>query len=77
MDESYFQPPLSPEARRTRIMHHMVQQVIGDIDYTGTNRDDEVWWQLHTIQEENGLPDGVTADHLYNLYVSNYGGTHE
>ena len=54
-------------------MHHIVQSVIGEIDYVGSNRDDEVWWQLHALQEADDLPGGLTADELYNLYRSNYG----
>jgi hypothetical protein len=59
---------------RARKLHHLVQAVIQDIDYTGADRDDEVWWQLGTIADQNGFPDGITHDDAYNLYRTNYGG---
>lgn len=55
-------------------LHGLLQSILADIDYNGTARSDELWWQLHALQEANGLGDGVTADDLYNLYRTNYGG---
>lgn len=66
--------PRDPAAERAVYLHHLVQSIIGDIDYVGTNRDDEVWWQLHEIEAANGMPHNVTADEAFNLYRSNYGG---
>lgn len=59
---------------RQRMLHEIVQSVIGECPYIGTARDDEVFWQLHAIQEENGLPYDFTADDAYNLYRTNYEG---
>lgn len=61
------------DVHRNRIAHEIVQQVIGECPYIGTARDDEVWWNLHELQEQNALPDGHDADNLYNLFRSNYG----
>ena len=54
--------------------HEVVQQIIGEMEYTGTARDDAVWWQLQDIEDQNGLPYDLDADSLYRLYNSNYGG---
>lgn len=57
---------------RRRMMHEIVQSVIGEIDYTGTAREDAVWWTLHDLHENNGLPEGISADDVYNLFWTNY-----
>lgn len=64
--------PLTPQ----QMMHRIVQGVLADIDYPfgSTARDDETWWQLQAIEEENGLPEGITHDDCYNLFRTNYNG---
>lgn len=62
-------------AGRERMAHQVIQSIIGEIDYVGTGRDDEVYARLGEIAEQNGLPYDSTPDELYALYRSNYGGT--
>jgi hypothetical protein len=57
-----------------RLAHEIIQQVIGECPYVGATRDDEVWWNLHELEDRNALPDGYEADDLYNIYRTNYGG---
>lgn len=86
-DYSGFDPPYAPTGRynspsprdevlravhRRRMLHEIVQSVIGEIDYTGTAREDSVWWTLHDLHDANGLPEGITADDCFNLFWTNY-----
>lgn len=65
-----------PTEPLSRAAHEIVQHVIGDVPYIGTARDDEVYWVLQELQEQNALPDELTAAGLYNLYTRNYGGSY-
>lgn len=62
-----FELPL--ERPQSRLMHHLVQTVIQE-----SFDDDHVWWTLNGLEEENALPDGVTAHDCYQLFLRNYCG---
>lgn len=61
-------------AKINQAMHRLVQEAIGEDLRDTAARDDRVWWHLHEIEEQNGLPYGVTAHDLYQLFRSNYCG---
>lgn len=53
--------------------HEIVQQIIGEIEYVGEERDQGVWRQIHGIAEQNGLPYDMQAEEVYDIYRTHYG----
>lgn len=60
-------------AHRYRLSHWIIQTLIAD-DHNPYSRvhDDRFIWQVFDLEEQNALPDGVTAEDLIQLYESNY-----
>ena len=57
-----------PDITRT-----IMQQIIGESPYK-PDMQWEVWHQAHQIEEENGLPQGVTAEGIFQYYLRLYEG---
>lgn len=55
-----------------RLGHWIIQSMIGEERRHPLAEDDEIWWNLHDLELQNGLPDNLNADDLYQLYRSNY-----
>jgi len=64
-----------PEAlNRHQLTHRMINHILGDIEhpYGSTNRDDEFYFTLSEIEEQNGLPDEFEI--VYGIFRDNYNG---
>jgi hypothetical protein len=61
------------EQRIKQMTNHILQQIIGETRY---RNDPEwgVWHEARRIEDENGLPDGVTAHDIYQHYIQVYEG---
>jgi hypothetical protein len=46
----------------------IMRQIVSDSPYPG-DMEWEMWWQLHDLEEQNGLPDGITAHEVYQEYL--------
>lgn len=62
------------ESTRHQLTHRMINHILGDIDYPygSTNRDDEFYFTLSEIEEQNGLPDEFEI--VYGIFRDNYNG---
>lgn len=63
----------SPYARaheaRVNLTRQIMQSVIAETPYRNVNLEDDIWFAVHELEEQNGLPDGVTADDVYQMYL--------
>lgn len=60
---------IDPRNERVRLTRHIMECVIAENPYKNMTLEDDVWDAVHRLEEENGLPDGVTADDVYRCYL--------
>lgn len=67
-DHTYYQSGKLEESLPININHHILRQaideVVGESVYT-PDYDWQIWHHLQDLEAENGLPEGVTAEDLY------------
>jgi hypothetical protein len=63
-------------AKVTYIARSIAQQLIQESPYGLGSQDLDwaVWHEAHEWQEQNGLPDGVSADDIYNEHLRQFDG---
>jgi hypothetical protein len=67
----------SPNEPRERFMaRHIMQQLIADSNYpmNAPTLEDAVWWEAHELEEQNGLPEGVTAFAIHQAFLEMWEG---
>jgi hypothetical protein len=65
--------------RTTHTARLIMQSVMGESPYHShpTTLDDGIWEAVHRLEEENGLPEGLTAMDVYQSYLKVFGGSDE
>lgn len=53
------------------ITRHVMESVMAESPYHSfpTTLDDGIWDSVHRLEDENGLPSGVTAEDVYQCYL--------
>lgn len=63
------------EVSRRRLAHKIIQTIMReDASPYSMQQDDVVFWGLHELEEQNGLPEDMSAHDCYQIYRSIYGG---
>lgn len=57
-----------PREVNQRVVRHIMQAVIAESPYK-PDLDWELWHHCQQLEEQNGLPDGVTAHDIYQEYL--------
>ena len=72
-DESPYRKALEQRNQRQRFVTHIMQQIIGEAVYQ-PNIEEELWWRAHELEEQNALPEGLTAFDIHLEYIRNFEG---
>ncbi len=66
------QSALASEPPTLATARHIMQSVMAESPYHSfpTTLEDGVWDAVHALEEQNGLPEGVTADDVYQCYLN-------
>ncbi len=61
-DASPYEPPTM------RMTRHIMQQIVAESPYK-PDMEWDLWHQAHELEEHNHLPEGVTAEDVYQCYL--------
>ena len=56
------------QARMHNVITHIMQSIVAESPYK-PDMEWSLWHQAHQLEEENGLPDGVTAEDIFQAYL--------
>jgi hypothetical protein len=64
------------ESNEEFMARHIMQQLIADSPYpmNAPTLEDAVWWEAHELEEQNGLPEGVTAFAIHQAFLNMFEG---
>jgi hypothetical protein len=70
--DGYIQPELDMEPQVQKTTRHIMQSVMAESPYHGfpTTLEDGIWDAVHALEDTNGLPEGITADDVYQYYLN-------
>lgn len=70
-DSSPYERALRRQAQINVIANHLMQQVIAETPYK-PDMQWQMWHAVRVAEDTNALPYGVTAEDVYNHYLSQY-----
>jgi hypothetical protein len=59
------------EPQEEFMARHIMQQLIADSEYpmNAPTLEDAVWWEAYNLEEQNGLPEGVSAFAIHQAFL--------